>query len=98
MTTVNIFPAHGQSISELDRRILDGLQNIRDGVLHLLRRDQQPQPSAADLAQGMNTLKCTADTTWQLSEKQKLWAETERLRARTAELMAEIDLIKARKL
>lgn len=97
MSTPNIFPQTGYSISELDRRIMDGLQNIRDDVKHLLKPSEQHQASAGDHALGMHTVKTTADTTWQLSEKQKLWAETERLKARTAELIAEEELIKARK-
>lgn len=97
MSTPNIFPHTGYSISELDRRIMDGLQNIRDDVKHLLKPSEQHQASAEDQALAMQTVKSTADTTWQLSAKQKLWAETERLKARTAEMIAEKELIKARK-
>lgn len=97
MSPPNIFPQPGSSISELDRRILDGLESIRDAVMHLLKPGQLHQASAADLALGMHALKSTADTTWQLGEKQKLWAETERLKARTAELIAETELLKVRK-
>lgn len=98
MSTPNIYPQHGQSISDLDRRIMDGLQSIRDGVLHLLRSDQLYQPSAEDVRKGMQTLQTTADTTWQLAERQRFWAEIERTKAQTAHVIAETERIRAQKM
>lgn len=98
MSTPNIFPQPGSSISELDRRIMDGLESIRDAVMHLLKPSQLYQASAADMALGMQALKSTADTTWRLGEKQKIWAETERVKARTVELSAEMEILKLQKM
>lgn len=83
--------------SELDLRLTDKLQSIRDGVLHLLRPDQSDPPSATHLLLGLQTLKTTADTTWALAEKQRYWAETEKIKACTEQLRAEIEKIKVQK-
>lgn len=87
-----------QDITTLDQRIMQMQDAIREAVLHLLRADQCPTPSWADLALGLQTLKSTADTTWILAEKQKLWAETERIKAYTEQLKAETEKIRVQKM
>lgn len=87
-----------QDITTLDQRIIQMQDAIRGAVLHLLRADQCPTPSGADLALGLQTVKSTADTTWILAEKQKLWAETERIKAYTEQLKAETEKIRVQKM
>lgn len=76
-------------ITQLDHRIGDQLDSIRGAVLHLLRPEQSPPPSAADLSLGLQIVKSTADTTWILAEKQKIWAYTEQLKAETEKIKAQ---------
>lgn len=84
-----------QNLTALDQRIIDQLDAIRAAVFHLLRSEQSPPPSAADLSLGLQTVKSMADTTWILAEKQRLWAERDKIKASTEHLRIEMEKARA---
>lgn len=88
-------PESLQNMSALNTKINQQFDYIRGDIMGLLRVNQFPPPSAADLSLMLQTVKSTADTTWILAEKQRLWAETEKIKAYTEQLKAETGKIKA---
>lgn len=99
----------GENMIELDKRLVEMLESIRNALIHLIRPDQAHPPSAVDRTIGLQILEKATDTTWRLAEMERvraetnlklaeadgIRAETERIRAETNLKLAEADRLRA---
>lgn len=74
MFTTNL---SSDNASHSDKPLIELINEIRNGVLHLLRPDQPTRPTTGDRLLGLQTLKTAADATLKLAETKRVRAETQ---------------------
>lgn len=79
-------------------RVVDFLEASRKSIIQLLGSEQGKTPTAADLSNGLQTLRMTVDTAWRLVERDRLLAEKEKTLAYVEQVEAGTEKIKAQKL
>lgn len=82
---------------QADKQLISLVENIRQGVLDLLRPNQPNPPSAADLSLGLQTLKAAFDTAWKLADTGKVYADVKLVLADVERIKAETEKIRAGK-